>query len=70
MQPLDVSNNKEFIKSPLGLLERDEFQLGEGSESTPENGGLASIQIPSLIPLSPVIQGEFLENQICEIDHC
>ena len=56
------------MKSPSGLLDRDESQLGEGGESTPETNGLASVQIPSLIPLSPVVQGEFLENQIREID--
>ena len=69
VQPLNVPDNREVMKSPSGLLDRNESQLGEDGESTPENGGLASVQIPSLIPFSPVVQGEFLENQIREIDH-
>ena len=68
VQPLDISDNREVMKSPLGLLDRDESQLGEDGELTPENDGLASVQIPSLIPFSLVVQGEFLENQIHEID--
>ena len=42
-QPLDVSDNREVMKSPSGLLDRDESQLGEDGESTPKNGGLASV---------------------------
>ena len=56
------------MKSPSGLLDRDKSQLGEGGELTPNKGILASIQIPSLTSLSLVAQGEFLENQILEID--
>ena len=43
MQPLNVSDNRELMKSLSGLLDRDESQLGEDGESTPENGGLASV---------------------------
>ena len=43
VQPLDISDNREVMKSPLGLLDRDESQLGEDGELTPENDGLASI---------------------------
>ena len=55
VQPLDISDNREVMKSPLGLLDRDESQLGEDGELTPENDGLASVYIPSLIPFSLVV---------------
>ena len=68
VQPQDVLGSREVMKSPSGLLDKDKSQLGKGGESTPDKDVLASVQIPGLTSLSPIAQGEFLENQILEID--
>nr|POF16236.1 hypothetical protein CFP56_38604 [Quercus suber] len=45
VQPLNVSNNGEGMKSPSGLLDRDESQLWEGGEETPKTSGLGSLSL-------------------------
>ena len=64
----DVMDSREGLQTHSGSLIRDDSLLGEGGESIHETRGLVEVQVPSLSSVPLVVQGEFLENQINEID--
>lgn len=68
VQPLDVMDSRVGVQTHSESLIRDDSQLGKGGESVHETRGLAEVQAPCLNPVPPAIQGEYLENQIDEID--
>ena len=67
VQPLGVMENREGLQDNSGTRMRDESHLEEGRETIHVSRGLAETQVQSACPL-PRVQGEFLENQINEID--
>lgn len=68
VQPLVGLDSREGMLSHSGSMARVESQLGEGGELTHETRGLLAVQVPTSTPLPPIVQGEFLESQIYEID--
>ena len=67
VQPLGVMENREGMQDNSSTRTRDESQLEERGETIHASRGLAKTQVQSAYPL-PRVQGEFLENQINEID--
>ena len=67
VQPLGVMESREVLQDNSGTRTSDKSHLEEGEETIHVSRGLAETQVQSACPL-PRVQGEFLENQINEID--